>query len=66
MPKNLKLLCQVPAEAYPPFKCEGAVLKDSENPEDGKKLLAFLERPESQEIFTKWQFIGDVSACPAE
>lgn len=66
VPKNLQLLCQIPAETYPPFKCEGAVLKDAKNPGEAKKLLAFLERPESQEIFTKWQFIGDVSECPTE
>jgi molybdate transport system substrate-binding protein len=65
-PKNLKLLCQIPADAYPSFKCEGAVLKDAQNPEAGKKLLAFMERPESQEIFQKWQFIGDVKASPTE
>lgn len=64
-PKNLKLLSQVPADLYPTFKCEAAVLKDAENPEGAKKLLAFLQGPESQEIFLKWQFIGSVSESPA-
>jgi molybdate transport system substrate-binding protein len=65
-PKNLKMLCQIPADAYPAFSAEGAVLKEAKNPEDGKKLLAFMERPESQEVFQKWQFIGDVKAGPTE
>jgi len=64
-PKNLKLLCQVPANMYSPFKCEGVVLKEAQNPEYAKKLLAFMHRPESQEVFTKWEFVGSGSECPA-
>jgi len=63
-PKKLKLLTQIPADLYPPFGCEGAVLKDAKNPEAGKKLLALLQAPESQEVFKTWQFIGDASASP--
>jgi len=63
-PKNLRLLTQVPADLYAPFSCEGAVLKEAKNPEAGKKLLALLQTPESQEIFKTWQFIGDESASP--
>ena len=65
-PKNLKLLTQIPAGSYTPFGCEGAVLKEAQNPEAGKKLLALLQTPESQEIFKTWQFIGDVSISPTD
>lgn len=65
-PKNLKLVCQLPADLYPPFSCEGAVLKEAKNSEDGKKLLAFLQTPESQDIFRQWQFIAGGAPCPAE
>ena len=64
-PKNLRLATQVPADLYAPFGCEGAVLKEAKNPEAGKKLLALLQTPESQEIFKTWQFIGNVSSSPA-
>ncbi len=63
-PKNLKLLTQVPANLHAPFGCEGAVLKEAKNPEAGRQLLALLQSPESQEIFSTWQFVGDVSASP--
>jgi len=64
-PKNLKLATQIPDGLYTPFGCEGAVLKEATNPEAGKKLLALLQTPESQEIFKTWQFIADVSSSPA-
>ena len=64
-PKNLKLATQIPPDLYAPFSCEGAVLKEATNPEAGKKLLALLQTPESQEIFKTWQFIADVSSSPA-
>ena len=63
-PKNLKLVAQIPPDLYAPFSCEGAVLKEAKNPEAGKKLLALLQTPESQEIFKTWQFIADVPASP--
>ena len=63
-PKNLKLVSQIPSDLYQPFGCEGAVLKNAKNPEGAKKLLAFLMRPESQEIFRKWEFVREAAASP--
>ena len=64
-PKNLKLVAQVPADLYPAFWCEAAVLKDAKNPEGAKKLLAFLKTPEAQGIFRKWHFVR-VESVPSE
>ncbi len=65
-PKMLKVTAQVAAELYQPFSCEGAVLKEAKNPEDGKKLLAFLQTPEAQDIFRHWQFIASGASQPLE
>jgi ABC-type Fe3+ transport system substrate-binding protein len=54
----------VPADLHEPFWCEGAVVKGAENPEGGKKLLAFLTTPEAQEIYRRWQFVHDVADAP--
>jgi molybdate transport system substrate-binding protein len=59
LPKSLKLVGMVPAEFYQPFWCEAGIVKGSENPEGGRKLLAFLTSPEAQEIFHKWQFVRE-------
>ncbi len=65
-PKMLKVAAQVPAELYQPFSCEGAVLKEAKNPDAGKKLLAFLQTPEAQDIFRHWQFIASDAPVPVE
>ena len=58
-PKNLKLVSQISADLYSPFGCEGAVIAGAKNPEGGRKLLAFLETPGSQDIFRKWHFLRE-------
>ncbi len=65
-PEKLKAIAQIPAELYQPFGCEGAVLKEAKNPESGKKLLAFLQTPEAQNIFRHWQFIASGAPQPVE
>ena len=58
-PKDLKLVGQIPPDLYQAFWCEGAVLKEANNPEGGKKLLEFLASPQVQEIFRKWSFVRE-------
>jgi molybdate transport system substrate-binding protein len=65
-PKKLKAISQIPADLYPPFSCEGAVLKEAKNADAGKSLLAFLQTPQSQEIFTHWQFVASGAPRPVE
>jgi molybdate transport system substrate-binding protein len=63
-PKNLLLLAQVPADLYPQFWCEAAILKGAKHPAEAKKFLDFMATPESQAAFLKWQFIADVTKTP--
>jgi molybdate transport system substrate-binding protein len=60
-PKNLILQSQVPADLYPAFSCEAAVLKDAKHPEEGKKFIEFMLKLESQETFKRWEFKADIS-----
>ena len=60
-PKNLILQSQVPADLYPAFSCEAAVLKDAKHPEEGKKFIEFMLKLESQEAFKRWEFKADTS-----
>ncbi len=59
-PKNLMLLAQVPANLYPQFWCEAAILKDAKHPEEAKKLAEFITTPESRAVFVKWGFIANL------
>ena len=63
-PKNLLLQAQVPADLYPAFWCEAAILKDAKHPEEAKKLVDFMMTPESKPVFLEWQFIADVTKTP--
>ena len=63
-PKNLILQAQVPADLYPAFWCEAAVLKAAKQPAEAKKLVDFMTTPESQKAFLEWQFIADVTKTP--
>jgi molybdate transport system substrate-binding protein len=65
IPENIKIVCMVPADTYPTFSCEGAVVKGAKNPEGGKKLLALLQTPEAQRIFQKWNFARRPKGVPA-
>jgi molybdate transport system substrate-binding protein len=60
-PKNLALLAQLPADLYPAFWCEAAVLKGAKHPEEAKKFVDFMMTPESKQAFLKWEFIADVT-----
>jgi molybdate transport system substrate-binding protein len=64
-PKKLRVVCQVPSNLYTRFYCEGAVLKGSQNSEGARALLAYLQRPESQETFRKWSFVCEEPEAPA-
>jgi molybdate transport system substrate-binding protein len=55
--KGTTMLELVPAEYYPAFSCEAVVVKGCQDPEGGKQLIAFLQTPEAQEIFKKWNFL---------
>lgn len=61
-PPTLKLGCLIPGSLYEPFYCEGAVPADAQHPEEARMLLEYMQRPASQEIFRKWQFVHE----PAE
>jgi len=63
-PKNLLLQAQVPANLYPAFWCEAAILKDAKQPEEAKKFVDFMMTPESKPVFLEWQFIADVTKTP--
>ncbi|MFB3881732.1 MAG: molybdate ABC transporter substrate-binding protein [Armatimonadota bacterium] len=63
-PKNLVLQAQVPADLYPAFSCEAAILKDAKQPEAARKFMEFMVTPESQKSFLQWQFIADVTKTP--
>jgi molybdate transport system substrate-binding protein len=63
-PKNLLLQAQLPADLYPAFWCEAAVLKDAKYPEEAKKFVDFMLTPDSQQAFLEWQFVADVSKTP--
>jgi molybdate transport system substrate-binding protein len=65
IPENIKIVSMVPANTYPTFSCEGAVVKGAKNPEGGRKLLALLKTPEAQEIFRKWNFVRQPKGVPA-
>jgi molybdate transport system substrate-binding protein len=60
-PKNLVLQSQLPADLYPAFSCEAAVLRDAKHPEEGKAFIEFMLRPESQQAFKRWEFKADTS-----
>jgi len=59
LPKEMKLVGHIGSELYSPFWAEGAVIKGARNPEGGKMLLEFLERPQVQEIFRRWEFVRE-------
>ena len=63
-PKNLMLLAQVPADLYPQFWCEAAILKGAKHPQEAKKFVDFMTTPESLAVFAKWQFVADLSKKP--
>lgn len=56
-PRKLTMVGQIPAEHYPPFWCEAAVVAGSRNPKGGRRLIEFLGTPEAQEVFVKWAFV---------
>jgi len=56
--KNEIMVGVVPADLYQPFWCEAAVVKGSENPVGGRKLVEFLKRPEVETIYREWNFVG--------
>ena len=63
-PKNLILQAQVPADLYPAFWCEAAVLKAAKQPAEARRFVGFLGTPESRKVFLEWQFIADVTKTP--
>ena len=63
-PKNLTLQAQVPADLYPAFSCEAAILKNAKHPDEAKKFVDFMAQPESQAVFLQWQFVADVTKTP--
>ncbi|NIM04416.1 MAG: molybdate ABC transporter substrate-binding protein, partial [Armatimonadetes bacterium] len=56
----------VPEELYTRFACTAAVVKGAKNPEEGKKFIAFLQTPEAQAIFAKWNFVDPEKQAKAE
>lgn len=58
-PKGTTMLGLLPAEYYPAFSCEAVVIKGCKDPEGGKQLIAFLQTPEAQEVFKKWNFLRE-------
>ena len=63
-PKNIILQAQVPADLYPAFWCEAAVLKAAKQPAEARKFVEFLGTPESRKVFLEWQFIAHVTKKP--
>jgi len=45
-----------PQKLYTPFHCEAVVVKGAKNPEMGRKFIAFLQDPQVQQIFYRWNF----------
>jgi molybdate transport system substrate-binding protein len=64
--KKVQLVEVIPQDLYTPFYCTAVVVKGAKNPELGKKFIAFLQTPEAQEIFAKWNFIDPEKAPEAD
>jgi molybdate transport system substrate-binding protein len=54
--KKVKIACEVPPNKGPKITYPVAVLKESENPDAAKKLLAFLGSAEVRALFEKYGF----------
>ena len=55
--KKVTVAQVIPQDLYTPFSCTAAVIQGAGNPELGKKFIAFLQSPEAQQIFAKWNFV---------
>jgi len=56
--KKVKVAEIIPQKLYTPFSCTAVVVEGAKNPEAGKKFIAFLQTPEAQAIFAKWNFVS--------
>jgi molybdate transport system substrate-binding protein len=54
--KKVKIACEVPPNGGPKITYPIAVLKESENPDAAKKLLAFLDGAKVRALFEKYGF----------
>ncbi len=64
--KKVTIVGAVPQKLYTPFYCEAVVTKGAKNPEMGKKFIAFLQSPEAQKVFVRWNFRDPESPLKAQ